>query len=88
MNTEQTAEIVKAATGFTAGLGISKIVSGIINTNVPVNNKYEKVVIFVGGFAIKMVIGDIVQNTINQKVDATVEWLEQTKNIPVTPKKA
>jgi hypothetical protein len=68
-------EILKQAAGLVAGLGVSKIVAGIVANNVATETNYQKVVVFAGRTAIAAVISSVVQDHINTVVDDGAAWV-------------
>jgi len=67
-------EILKKGIGFTAGLGIGQIIAAIVVQTTPTDTTYQKVTVYTARVAVGMVIGDIVQTHIDQKLDEAADW--------------
>ena len=77
-------EILKKGLGFTAGLGIGQILASIVVQTTPTDTTYQKVTVYTARIAVGMVVGDIVQEHIDKKLDEFVIWWNQNyqKKIP------
>ena len=65
--------IFKKVVGFTVGAGISRIVSGIVRNNVETEKTLDKVTVWIGEYALTMVLQEVVQQHVDAKIDGYVE---------------
>ena len=67
-------EVTKSAVAFTAGLGISQILTGIVSTTTPTDTTYQKVTVTTGKVVLGYVIGDAIDQVLDRKTDELRAW--------------
>lgn len=63
---------IKLAAGFLAGLGVNRIVAGIIKSNIPVKGILDKTIVFCGQVAISSLVSEMAMKNIEQNIDSVV----------------
>lgn len=71
--------VVKLSAQFVAGLGVSKILSGIIQNNVTVVTTAEKVMVNTGSIVLGSMLVQQSSNHIEQVANDVSTWLENRK---------
>ncbi len=81
-------EFLKSAVGLISGIGVSKIIHGIISSTTPTDTRYQKATVAAGELVIGMIAGDLVRKHTDAKIDAAVAWWQKTigdvKKLPPT----
>lgn len=72
--------VFKAVTCFLVGAGVSQIVSGIVDANVPQNTKTEKVLVFAGKTGISMLVSEAVRIHVGIKIDDVAASMSKLVN--------
>lgn len=67
-------EIIKSGVAFTAGLGISQILTGIVSKTTPTDTMYQKVTVNTGRVVLGVVIGEAIDNCLDRKVIELRTW--------------
>ena len=67
-------EVTKSAVAFTAGLGISQILTGIVTTTTPTETTYQKVTVNTGKFVLGFVIGEAIDQVLDRKTAQLQSW--------------
>lgn len=70
-------EIAKKGVSFVVGVGVSHIVFSIIDNNVAQETVPQKIFTFAGKQAIGMVVGEIVKERVNDKLDKAEAWWKE-----------
>lgn len=78
-------KIVKLAAGNLATYGSSVIVRGLISGVVEPKNKFEKVAITAGSFAIVGVVSELVQRQVDSTIDEIVAIFKKSEEAVETP---
>lgn len=71
--------VVKLSAQFVAGLGVSKILSGIIQNNVTIATTAEKVMVNTGSIVLGSMLVQQSSNHIEQVANDVSTWLENRK---------
>lgn len=72
-------KVFKVVAGALASTGISKIISGVVKSNVVTDTKFRKVCVFAGEFAIGMYVTDKVLEHASEQVDKTINTIKEMK---------
>lgn len=67
-------DIIKKVVGFTVGVGVTHVLSGIVDNNVQQETGLQRVITFAGKTAITMVVKEIVQDHVDAKIDKAHDW--------------
>lgn len=74
---ENNVKLIKTVAGLVVRPAVHQIVFGIIATNVPRRNVYEKVLAIYGGFVIASVVSNVAVEHIEDKVDEINTWVSE-----------
>jgi hypothetical protein len=70
-------ELAKNAVAFTAGMGISQILTGIVSSTTPTDTTYQKVTVHTGRVVLGLVIGEAVDRYLDRKVIDVRDWWQE-----------
>lgn len=66
-------DLAKVIIGFAVTAGTNKIVKAIINSTVVREKLFDKVVVYIAGFAISMTVSDLLRDVVDGKIDGAVK---------------
>jgi hypothetical protein len=82
--------IVKVATKFAAGFGVSKVISDIIKTNTVVQTTADAVKVWTGSLVLGTLITDVSMKYVEEQIDSLQTWIEKRQEneeeVKETPK--
>jgi len=70
----KTIAIAKKITSFVVGFGVSKIVAGIIESNVAVEKTHEKVAVASASYVLGFAISEHTSEFTDKQIDNAVDW--------------
>lgn len=70
-------EIFKTTTKFVVGAGVAHIISSMVSNLVPTETTLQKFLVFAGKAGISMTVSDLVDNTIDKKIDSAALWVSE-----------
>lgn len=70
-------DILKMGTGMVVRVSMNHIVTGVVSTNVPRKNIFERGLTVAGGMVLASILGEIAKNHVDQKIDSAVDWYNQ-----------
>lgn len=74
----------KGLASTVASLGVGTVVSNVITATTPIDaNKYNKVLVGIGGIAVSALVGDAVTRRTEQKIDEFGEHFNVPKDVNV-----
>lgn len=71
-------DLVKGGIGLLVGSGVSHIVKEVVKSNVRTDTIFQKVTVFAGATGIGMLVGDLVKDHTDEKIDAAVALYKKT----------
>lgn len=77
-------DFLKKTVSVVVGLGVTKIVSGIISNNVVIDTNTQAVTVHSASFVIGMAAGDSLSDFTDAKIDEAAAWWD--KNVTNRPK--
>lgn len=72
-------DIAKAATSFVVGMGVSRTVNGIVQTNVPLTTIIDKVTVTASTFVVGSMAAASTKKYTDAKIDEFAEKFEEFK---------
>jgi hypothetical protein len=70
-------EVLKTLTKLVVGAGVAHIVNSIVSNLVPTETTLQKVLVFAGKAGISMTVSDLVDETVDGKIDAAAQWVSE-----------
>lgn len=77
-------ELLKTVVSTIVGIGTSKIVHGIISSNVETDSPVDQVTVFAGSMVIGSMVADATKTYTDAKIDEAANWIKSIK----TPEEA
>lgn len=71
--------LIKLGAQLVAGLGVTKIVSGIVKNNVPIVTTAEKVMVNAGSFVLGSMLVQQSSKHVEETINEAVSWFEKAK---------